>query len=106
MIIEKWKNGTKQVDIAKDLKVTEAYVSQILAPEKKRKITKKPRFLNHTGSLEELVIMSIFAINSIKNKKEVKDKNVDSTYYQHYLSWIKWRKTFQKALGGEINENS
>lgn len=33
-IIEKWKQGMKQVDIAKDLRVGESYVSQILAPFK------------------------------------------------------------------------
>lgn len=35
IIIKKWKEGTKQKDIANSLEVSEAYISQILAPEKR-----------------------------------------------------------------------
>lgn len=37
IIIEKWKSGVRQVNIAKDLDVSEAFVSQVLAPFKKKK---------------------------------------------------------------------
>lgn len=47
-IIERWKKGDKQRDIANDLGVSEQYISQVLAPFKKEK----------EGDLPE-VIMSI-----------------------------------------------
>ena len=50
------------------------------------------------GSLESLVIAMNYAINTIKFKKPVIDKDVNSTWYQHFLSWTKWRKTFQMGL--------
>ena len=62
------------------------------------KTTIKPRLFNFNGSLESLLIMSNYAINTIKNKKQVKEKDLNSTWYQHYLSWSKWRATFQIAL--------
>lgn len=33
-IIEKWKKGEKQVDIARELQIGESYVSQVLGPLK------------------------------------------------------------------------
>jgi len=50
------------------------------------------------GSLESLIIAMNYAINTIKNKKAVVNKDINSTWYQHYLSWTKWRKTFQMGL--------
>ena len=50
------------------------------------------------GSLESLIIAMNYAINTIKNKREVVAKDINSTRYQHFLSWTKWRKTFQMEL--------
>ena len=50
------------------------------------------------GSIESLIIAMNYAINTIKNKKSVVNKDVNSTWYQHYMSWTKWRKTFQMGL--------
>lgn len=36
IIIERWKNGEKQIDIANDLSVSEPYVSKVLAPFKSK----------------------------------------------------------------------
>lgn len=82
-IVRKWKSGAKQVDIAKELDVTEAYVSQILAPEKKRK-TLSSEISNYKGLTytlpttksdknDEIIIKSLRrSITSIHNKPEVK----------------------------------
>ena len=50
------------------------------------------------GSLESLIIAMNYAINTIKNKKPVIAKDINSTWYQHFLSWTKWRKAFQLGL--------
>jgi len=79
-IVEKWKNGAKQVDIAKELDVTEAYVSQILAPEKKRKnLSPETPAYNYilpttkSDKNDEIIIKSLRrSITSIHNKPEVK----------------------------------
>jgi len=60
--------------------------------------TIKPRFLNHNGSLESLIICVTYGINTIKNKKQVKERDLNSTWYQHFQSWSKWRETLQMAL--------
>jgi len=79
-IVEKWKNGAKQVAIAKELDVTEAYVSQILAPEKKRKkLSSEIPAYNYvlpttkSDKNDEIIIKSLRrSITSIHNKPEVK----------------------------------
>ena len=77
IIIEKWKNGSKQKDIATEEDVSEAYVSQVLAPEKKKKKPKlPPKVVNAsmrspTGSInrekkekKKLIIKYILGINA------------------------------------------
>lgn len=44
IIMEKWKNGERQVDIAKDLGVGESYISHVLAPLKSKKSIPKREF--------------------------------------------------------------
>lgn len=82
-IVRKWKEGAKQIDIAKELDITEAYVSQILAPEKKRKKLNS-EISNYKGLTytlpttkndknDEIIIKSLRrSITSIHNKPEVK----------------------------------
>lgn len=40
-----------------------------------------------------------YAINTIRNKKDVRSKNISSTYYQYYLEWNKFREQFMKQEG-------
>ena len=47
IIVEKWKNGEKQVDIAKDLGVGESYISHVLAPLKSKKSIPKREIYPH-----------------------------------------------------------
>ena len=76
-------------------------------PEKKEKnreilprTTKKLPILKTNGSVQSLIIALNYAINTIKNKDSVKDKDIDSTWYQHFKSWTGWRSYLQ-ALEGE-----
>lgn len=46
-IVEKWRSGEKQVDIAKALGVGESYISHVLAPLKEKKSIPKKEFYPH-----------------------------------------------------------
>ena len=113
--------GTKRTIIGTEVRVrcvnTECkvrfYTKKNIVPKEGKKEDKKQqiRTINGTikkvfnfdiekfnGSLESLIIAMNYAINTIKNKKAVVNKDINSTWYQHYLSWTKWRKTFQMGL--------
>jgi len=47
------------------------------------------------GTVKTLIIALNYAINTIKNKKPVKDKDVNSTWYQYYTEWSRIRRYFQ-----------
>ena len=57
---------------------------------------KKPQPLEFNGMVQSLIIALTYAINTVKNKKQVKAKDVNSTWYQHYRSWSMIREYFQK----------
>ena len=59
------------------------------------KTTNKLPNIKLNGSLASLIVMCNYAINTIKNKDEVKDKKVGSTWYTFHQSWTKWREYFQ-----------
>ena len=59
------------------------------------KTTNKLPSIKLNGSLASAIVMCNYAINTIKNKEEVKKKQVNSTWYTYYLSWTKWRQYFQ-----------
>ena len=69
-------------------------------PDKLPRTTKKLPILKMNGSVQSLIIALNYAINTIKLKKQVIDKDVNSTWYQHFQSWTGWRSYLQ-ALEGE-----
>lgn len=57
--------------------------------------TIKPKPLEFNGTVKTLIIALNYAINTIKNKKQVKEKDVNSTWFQYYKEWSRIRKYFQ-----------
>lgn len=57
--------------------------------------TNKLPVIKMNGSVKSLIIALNYAINTIKLKKQVVEKDVDSTWYQHYKSWTSWRSYLQ-----------
>ena len=51
--------------------------------------------IEYNGMVKSLIIALNYAINTIKNKKPVKDRDVNSTWYQYYTEWSRIRKYFQ-----------
>ena len=119
-IIRLWKDGKKQVEIANEFDVTEAYVSQILAPEKKRKTIIPPQKTTTTKMIHRptkvefpisnvnwVLILKILdrGYSTIKNKPEVKAKT--GGYYFDSLTWeaeidkIKEIAKVMKLMGDE-----
>ena len=117
-IIRLWKEGKKQVEIANEFDVTEAYVSQILAPEKKRKApipTEQKTTIIHRPSKVSIPIDNVNWVlilkildrgySTIKNKPEVKAKK--GGYYFDSLTWeaeidkIKEIAKVMKLMGDE-----
>lgn len=76
---------------------------KITKPEKKTIQDKKIVFYGPAKQTDintsSLIIALNYAINTIKNKKEVKNKDIVSTYYQYYLQWNKLREYFMKQQG-------
>jgi len=64
-------------------------------PEKKKTIRKyshqtiSKRIFLKEAEAESLIIALNYAINSIKNKKDVKEKRINSTRYIHFQRWTK-----------------
>ena len=50
-------------------------------------------------NISSLITALNYAVNTIKNKKAVKDKEITSTYYQYYLEWNKLREYLMKQQG-------
>ena len=63
--------------------------------DKLPKTTTKLQPIEYNGMVQSLIIALTYAINTVKNKKQVKAKDEDSTWYQHYRSWTRIRKYFQ-----------
>jgi len=79
------------------------YVKNNTVPKKRtegdrkgQKTTKNLRFFNRDKSLLSLIIMANYAINTIKNKQDVKNKK--GTYYDYYVSWSEWREFFRMFI--------
>jgi len=68
---------------------------KIIPPLPPQTTTKKLPDIRLNGSLASLIVMCNYAINTIKNKEEVKKEKVGSTWFTHYQSWTKWRQYFQ-----------
>lgn len=47
---------------------------------------------------KDLIIALNYAINAIKNKKDVVEKRENSTRYEHFRRWTKIRSAFRKKL--------
>ena len=71
-------------------------VSPTKIGKKQPKTTDKLPTIKMNGMVGSLVIALNYAINTIKNKKEVLEEKIDSTWYQHYKSWTRMREYFQK----------
>lgn len=69
----------------------------VSVPNKPPKTTQKPQFYLN-GDLKSLIIALNYAINTIKNKKEVREKKIDSTWYFYWKEWTRIRKSFQMEL--------
>jgi len=63
--------------------------------QKPHKTTNKPQPIEYNGMVQSLIIALTYAINTVKNKKQVKAKDANSTWYQHYRSWTRIRSYFQ-----------
>lgn len=51
--------------------------------------------IEFNGMVGDLIIALSWAINTIKNKPEVKKKVKFSTYFQYYTRWSRYRNYFQ-----------
>lgn len=95
-IVEKWKAGAKQVDIAKEFDVSEAYISQVLAPFKIKMVESfdsVPIFHHDTPLYPDIVYIALkhYKRTWFKNKKPEKEgKMLDE-----------WRK-MEKILESEF----
>ena len=58
--------------------------------------TKKLPIIKHNGMVGDLIEALSWAINSIKNKPEVKEKREWSSYYRKHERWCRHRDYFQK----------
>lgn len=72
------------------------YKIVVSVPPKPPKTTLKPQALEYNGMVKSLIIALNYAINTIKNKKPVVDKDVNSTWYQYFSEWSRIRKYFQE----------
>lgn len=75
------------------------YIKGNIVPEKKdsegQKRTPKPQRLEYNGMVRSLIIALNYAINTIKNKKSVKECDINSTWYIYWREWTRIRKYFQ-----------
>lgn len=67
-------------------------------PSKNReKIVEDQKLSNFIRSISgELIIALNYAINSIKNKPEVKEKKLGATRYDYFKNWSEYRAFFKK----------
>ena len=63
--------------------------------QKPHKTTNKLPIIKHNGMVGDLIEVLTWAINTIKNKPEVKDKIKWSSYYRKYQKWSRHRDYFQ-----------
>ena len=78
------------------------YKIVVSVPPKPPKTTLKPQALEYNGMVKSLIIALNYAINTIKNKKPVVDKDVNSTWYIYWRDWTRIRTYFQEL---ELNKN-
>lgn len=71
--------------------------------EKPQKNHDIPQPLKFNGMVEDLIEALSWAINSIKNKPEVKEKREWSSYYRKHERWSRHRDYFQ-SLEEERNK--
>lgn len=106
-IVERWKSGEKQIDIANNLEVTESYVSKVLRPFKNGN---DPNPIIYTSNMPEGVRIAWSQVSEsiesawgeIKEKK--KDENQDNSKNQDNLKErkkepkIKWPSKYGHYL--------
>ena len=92
----------KKCDKAK-VKASSHKITKIKDPLPPPKTTKNYR--NATMKLPKLTMltMSNYAINTIHRKKQVIDKDVNSTWYQYFETWSEIRSFIQSLEGDEIS---
>ena len=78
------------------------YKIVVSIPQKPPKTTPKPQALEYNGMVKSLIIALNYAINTIKNKKPVVDKDVNSTWYIYWRDWTRIRTYFQSLEGEKL----
>ena len=98
---ENFYSGRKTTDAVttcsackKSMKVFQ-YKVVVKSTNKQPKTTDKLPIIKFNGMVGDLIEALSWAINSIKNKIEVKEKREYSSYYRKYTRWCRHRDYFQ-----------
>ena len=71
-------------------------------PESRKTTPVLPDSVSITIPKLTFLAMSNYAINTIRNKKQVVDKDVNSTWYQYFEAWCEIRTAVQLLKKNEI----
>lgn len=89
-IVQKWENGIKQKDIAKELGVSEAYISQVLAPFKNPTNINDLIFSNIPEEVQIAWDQIAHSIESAWGKLKKDGKRKWPSKYGHFLIVKHW----------------
>ncbi len=99
--LERFKKSDSQEAEKISEKITEKSSQEDLTEKKtiqdKKDVVPRPKKVDINKI--SLITALNYAINTIKNKKGVKNRDITSTYYQYYLEWNKLREYFMKQQG-------